>query len=292
MKKILFVANMKKDKELTHSKEIINSLVEKGVTVFVDAQELVFPNCSYLISPEEINQVDLMIVLGGDGTILTYARKYKKYNIPIMGINLGRIGALAVAELDDYSTYIDKLINDDYVITNHLALECKIIRSNKKVEKFVAFNDVVVHRGTSPKILGVNIAINNTDFSEVYTDGIIVSTPNGSSAYNLSAGGPLLSTSSDCYVITPICPQSKTFSSLVVSKNDVVHLTVCKNENVGINQNVVIVDGDVEYPVNANDIVLIKKSTKNLKMIQFSQQKSLYESVYKAVVSINRKGEK
>ena len=90
MKKILFVANMKKDKELTHSKEIINSLVEKGVTVFVDAQELVFPNCSYLISPEEINQVDLMIVLGGDGTILTYARKYKKYNIPIMGINLGR----------------------------------------------------------------------------------------------------------------------------------------------------------------------------------------------------------
>ena len=249
MKKILFVANMKKDKELTHSKEIINSLVEKGVTVFVDAQELVFSNCTYLISPEEINQVDLMIVLGGDGTILTYARKYKKYNIPIMGINLGRIGALA-------------------------------------------FNDVVVHRGTSPKILGVNIAINNTDFSEVYTDGIIVSTPNGSSAYNLSAGGPLLSTRSDCYVITPICPQSKTFSSLVVSKNDVVHLTVCKNENVGINQNVVIVDGDVEYPVNANDIVLIKKSTKNLKMIQFSQQKSLYDSVYKCVVSINRKGEK
>ena len=119
-----------------------------------------------------------------------------------------------------------------------------------------------------------------------------MSTPNGSSAYNLSAGGPLLSTSSGCYVITPICPQSKTFSSLVVSKDDVVHLTVLKNENVGRNENVVIVDGDVEYPVNANDIVLIKKSTKNLKMIQFSQQKSLYDSVYKAVVSINRKGEK
>jgi NAD kinase len=102
----------------------------------------------------------------------------------------------------------------------------------------------------------------------------------------------LLSTSSNCYVITPICPQSKTFSSLVVSKDDVVHLTVCKNENVGKNQNEVIVDGDVRYPVNDNDVVLIKKAEKNLKLIQFSQRKSLYESVNKAIVSFNRKGEK
>ena len=292
MKKILFVANLKKDKDLILSKGIINSLFEKGIKVFVDAEELVFADKSELVPASEMKQIDLMVVLGGDGTILTYARKYQKYNIPIMGINLGRIGALAVCELDDYSAHIDKFLTGEYVTINLLALECKIIYSNNKVKKFIAFNDVVVHRGSSPKILGVNIAVNNTDFSEVYTDGLIVSTPNGSSAYNLSAGGPLLSTSSNCYVITPICPQSKTFSSLVVSKDDVVHLTVCKNENVGKNQNVVIVDGDVEYPVNANDIVLIKKSTKNLKMIQFSQQKSLYDSVYKAVVSINRKGEK
>ena len=292
MKKILFVANLRKDKNFSHSKEVLLSLVQKGVEIFVDAEELLFSDEIQLVSPETLKEINLMIVLGGDGTILTYARKYKKYNLPIMGINLGRIGALAVAELDDYLVYIDKYLNDDYVVINHLALEGKIISSNNKVKKFVAFNDVVVHRGLSPKILGVNIAVNNTDFSEVYTDGLIVSTPNGSSAYNLSAGGPLLSTSSACYVITPICPQSKTFSSLVVSKDDVVHLTIVKNENVGRNQNVVIVDGDVEYPVNANDIVLIKKSTKNLKLIQFSQQKSLYESVYKAVVSINRKGEK
>ena len=292
MRKILFVANLRKDSNLSYSTEIINTFVSKGIKVFVDADELVFPDKTELISPETVKEINLMVVLGGDGTILTYARKYKKYNLPIMGINLGRIGALAVAELNDYSLHIDKYLNDDYMVINHLALEGKIIHSDNKVKKFIAFNDVVVHRGMSPKILGVNIAINNTDFCEVYTDGLIVSTPNGSSAYNLSAGGPLLSTSSNCYVITPICPQSKTFSSLVVSKNDVVHLTVCKNENVGLNQNVVVFDGDVEYPVNANDIILIKKSNKCLKLIQFSQQRSLYESVYKSVVSINRKGEK
>ena len=292
MRKILFVANVKKDKDLSYSTKVIDTLIKKGIDVFVDAEELLFTNKTTMVSDSALKEIELMIVLGGDGTILTKARKFKKYNLPIMGINLGRIGALAVAELDDYPQHIDKYLADDYMVINHLTLEGKIIYSNNKVKKFIAFNDVVVHRGLSPKILGVNIAINNTDFCEVYTDGLIVSTPNGSSAYNLSAGGPLLSTSSNCYVITPICPQSKTFSSLVVSKDDVVHLTVGKNENVLKNQNVVIVDGDVEYPVNANDIVLIKKSTKNLKMIQFSQQKSLYESVYKSVVSINRKGEK
>lgn len=292
MKKILFVANIKKDKDLVYSNAIIHSLVEREIKVFVDAKELYFPGKTEIILSDNIKEIDLMIVLGGDGTILTYARKYQKYNLTIMGINLGRIGALAVAELDDYENYIDKYINGEFSVIKHLTLEGKIIYSNNRVKKFIAFNDVIVHRGLSPKILGVNIAINNTDFSKVYTDGLIVSTPNGSSAYNLSAGGPLLSTSSDCYVITPICPQSKTFSSLVVSKDDVVHLTIGMNENVEKNQNVVTVDGDASYPVNANDIVLIKKSTKNLKMIQFSQQKSLYESVYKAVVSINRKGEK
>ena len=292
MNNILFVANVKKDKDTVYSKRIIDSLFNKGLKVFVDNEELFYESLTELATPEKLKQVDMMIVLGGDGTILTYARKYEKYNFPIMGINLGRIGALAVAELDDYDTYIDKLIDGDYFEIEHIALDGKIIYYDSKAIKFTAYNDVVIHRGISPKILKINIAVNNSDFSEVYTDGIIVATPTGSSAYNLSAGGPLLSTNSKCYVITPICPQSKTFSSLVVSKEDEILLTVGENPNVLKDQNVVIVDGYVEYPINSNDIVMIKKSKKNLKMVQFSQQKSLYDSVYKAVVSINRKGEK
>ena len=292
MKNILFVANVKKDKDTIYSKGIIDSLFKKGLKVFVDTEELLLEELTELATLENLKEVDMMIVLGGDGTILTYARKYEKYNFPIMGINLGRIGALAVAELDDYEEYIDKLIAGEYFEIEHIALDGKIMYSDGKSIKYTAYNDVVIHRGISPKILKINIAVNNSDFSEVYTDGIIVATPTGSSAYNLSAGGPLLSTNSKCYVITPICPQSKTFSSLVVSKEDEILLTVGDNPNVEKNQNIVIVDGYVEYPINSNDIVMIKKSKKNLKMVQFSQQKSLYDSVYKAVVSINRKGEK
>ena len=151
MKNILFVANLKKDKELVYSKDIINTLALKDVKVFVDAEELFFVDKTELVSPETINDVDLMIVLGGDGTILTYARKYRKYNIPIMGINLGRIGALAVAELTDYSTYIDKYLNEEYVIINHLALEGKIIHTNKKVNKFNK-NQVLVKNKQATKV--------------------------------------------------------------------------------------------------------------------------------------------
>lgn len=290
MKKILFVANLNKDKDLFYSKRILSNIVEKKVNVFVDTTELILSDKIELVSKKTLKEIDLMLVLGGDGTVLANARKYEKYDIPIVCINLGRVGALAVAELDDYETYVDKYLNDDYVIIDHLTLECEIAYANGNNKKFIAFNDVVVHRGSSSKILGINIAVNNSDFSEVYADGLIVATPNGSSAYNLSAGGPLLSISSGCYVITPICPQLRTFSSLVVSKDDIVHLTIRKNENVGKNQNEVIVDGNVRYPVNDNDVVLIKKADKKLKLIQFSQRKSLYESVNKAIVSINRKG--
>jgi hypothetical protein len=115
MKKILFVANMKKDKDLFYSKRILLNIVEKKVKVFVDTTELIFSDKIELVSKKTLKEIDLMLVLGGDGTVLTNARKYEKYDIPIVCINLGRVGALAVAELDDYETYIDKYLNDDYI---------------------------------------------------------------------------------------------------------------------------------------------------------------------------------
>jgi NAD+ kinase len=141
----------------------------------------------------------------------------------------------------------------------------------------------------STKLLKTIISVNDNEFSDVYADGVIVSTPIGSSAYNLSAGGPLLATGSNCYVITPICPQSRTVTSIVLSKDDVTSLTIGENVNTERSDNVVVVDGYVKYPVNANDVVLIEKSNKSLQLVQFSKHKFLYESVYKTVVSINKK---
>ena len=289
MKKILYIANMGKDANLAMSKEIISFILDSGCEVYVNNDLLLSIKNTQLATHENLQTIDLMIVLGGDGTILINAQKYHQYSIPIMGINQGRVGALAVCELNDYKHNFQKYLNNDYVIGHHLALDGKIIYAEGGSDSFTTFNDIFVHRGMSTKLLKTIISVNDNEFSDVYADGVIVSTPIGSSAYNLSAGGPLLATGSNCYVITPICPQSRTVTSIVLSKDDVTSLTIGENVNTERSDNVVVVDGYVKYPVNANDVVLIEKSNKSLQLVQFSKHKFLYESVYKTVVSINKK---
>ena len=292
MKNILYLANLKKDQEQKLSEDIITYLSDAGCRVFVDAQPLLFEDKSRMLTEADFATMDLMVVLGGDGTILTNAQKYVHHSIPIMGINMGRVGALAVTELDNYQLNFQRYLAGDYEICNNLALDGTIYYADGGSQSFTFFNDVFSHRGMSTKLLKTGITVNNSEFSEVYADGVIVSTPIGSSAYNLSAGGPLLATSSNCYVITPICPQSRTVTPLVVSQNDETALTIGENINIERSDNVVVVDGIAKYPVNANDVILIKKSHRSLKLVQFSKQKFLYESVYKTIISINKKGEK
>lgn len=292
MKNILYIANLKKDHDQKLSQDIITYLSEVGCRVLVDAQPVLFPGKSQMVTQADLDSVDLMVVLGGDGTILTNAQKYVQYSFPIMGINLGRVGALAVTEIDNYRQNFQRYLAGDYEICNNLALDGTILYADGGSRSFTFFNDVFSHRGMSTKLLKTGITVNNSEFSEVYADGVIVSTPIGSSAYNLSAGGPLLATSSNCYAITPICPQSRTVTPLVVSQYDETALTIGENVNIGRSDNVVVVDGLEKYPVNANDVILIKKSPRSLKLVQFSKQKFLYESVYKTIISINKKGEK
>lgn len=292
MKKILYTANLKKDQDQLLSKEILTYLSQTGCRIFVDSPLLLFPGKTQMVTESDLETIDLMVVLGGDGTILTNVQKYVEHSFPIMGIDLGRVGALAVTKLDNYQQNFQRYLAGDYVISNNLALDGTIIYAEGGSEHFTVFNDVFSHRGMSTKLLKTSITVNNSEFSEVYADGVIVSTPIGSSAYNLSAGGPLLATSSECYVITPICPQSRTVTSFVVSKDDETALTIGENVNTERSDNVVVVDGNAKHPVNANDVVLLKKSKRSLQLVQFSKQKFLYESVYKTIVSINKKGEK
>jgi NAD+ kinase len=282
MKNILYVFNEPKDKSYNYSYQIIGYLQGKNVNIYIENKNLLSLGNVKLINDEVFKTIDLAIVLGGDGTILEFARRYGFYEIPILGINLGRVGALAIANLADYKKLIDRYFNDDYFITKNLTLNGKI-KYNKTGEEicFPVYNDVMVHRGPSFKLLPIVVGINNTKFDTVYADGIVIATPSGSSAYNFSAGGPLLSHDSNCYVITPICPQTRGFSSLVVSKNEVVHLSVRSNDEIVY----LCVDGCVKHPIHNNDEVMLCKSDYTLNLINFDQQNSIYETVYKVMAS-------
>ena len=286
--KVLFVVNDNKDKDYKISSGIIDYLKGKNINVYSDNKNL---NVE-IIEENILNTIDFAIVLGGDGTVLQYASKYAKYGFPYVGINLGRVGALTIVELEEYKFYLDKIINKEYEVFEQLGLDGVIEYTSGNSVSFTSYNDIIFHRGLSLKLLPVLISVNESDKDLFYADGVIVATPVGSSAYNASAGGPLLSYGSKSYVITPICPQSKSFTPLVVSEDDKVNLSMTNKVNVMDNEVIVSVDGCFKYFVSPFDEIKIKKSKSTLKMIRFNKNKSLYTSVYKAVTSIEKKGEK
>lgn len=284
-KNILVTYNYNKDKDLSLCRELLEVLKEKNCDVYTVDQLIGETFNIDVIADELFYNLDLVIILGGDGTILDFVRKYGKYSVPIFAINLGRVGALAIASINNYKELLDRYFNNDYFVTNNLTLKCKIRFSDGREDiNQNIYNEIVLHRGMSFKMLPIDIAINSTKFDKIYADGVLVATPSGSSAYNFSAGGPLLSHDSNCYVITPICPQTRDFVPLVVSKDDTVRLFINDIDD----KFSVSIDGGELITIKRNDLIYVYKSDHYLRLINFNKQKSIYETVYK-VMSSNTK---
>lgn len=286
MNNILFIFNSKKDNDLFYTNKIINYLKNKNVNVYSENNQLADELGIKLIDNISINNIDLTIILGGDGTILKYARNYGKYQIPVLGINIGRVGALAHAEADNFEEYLDKYFLNEYSVTENLTLKGKITYKDGKIEEFIFYNDLILHRGLSLKLLPIDISINDSNFSRIYADGVVVSTPLGSSAYNLSAGGAIISQNCNCYALTPICSQTRSFSSSIISDSD--KLTIVVKDT--LEEEMVSIDGCDRFFIHENDKIEITKSDIRLKIIQFVKQASLYEAVYKVIDSIHKGG--
>ena len=281
MKRILYFFNKYKDSDYKLSTEIISFLRTFNCIIYCENED--FANLSNL---EVYNKqdLDLVILLGGDGTVLRYLRKYNNPNIPLLGINLGRVGALNVASLDNYQELFVKYFNGEFYNVEYLNLEGSINYSNGKVVNFNIYNDVVIHRGLSMKPLLLKVSVNDGLEDFIYCDGLIVATPTGSTAYNHSAGGPILAQNCGCFVVTPICPQTKGFASNVISENDQINIKI-DNPLDGIN---LCVDGHENYPINDNVIVSVKKASKKLVLVQFDKDIRLYKLIYKVIDSINK----
>ncbi len=284
MKKIFFVYNSSKENAFSTVNEVLSFLKSKDLEIFVECGKLQDEYNLQMISEENLNKCDLAVILGGDGTILKFAKEYGLYQIPILGINIGRVGALASANPNNYQELIEKYLNGDFYITKNLTLKCVVKYQSEKVEETIIYNEVVIHRGAFLQMLPIEVAINNTKFDHIYADGIIVATPTGSSAYNFSAGGPLLSHDSNCYVITPVCSQTRDFSSLVVSKDEIV----CLKVKQATTEVYLSVDGGKLLPLSNGDIVEVSKADTTLNIVNFYRQYSIYETVYKVMSSNKR----
>lgn len=212
-------------------------------------------------SPDELKlgrrQTDLVIVLGGDGTILRTCRQLGSHQRPLLGVNLGRLGFLADLSPAEFQEKFPRLLAREYQIVHHLMFECRLYRLDGSQQKFLGLNEVCVHSGGALRILYLDLAINGEPVTTYRCDGLLVSTPVGSTAHSLGAGGPILRQDLQAFVITPICPHTLTNRPLV-DRADCTYTLTAPEFPAGAT---LVVDGQVKEPLIDGDRIEIRKAS-------------------------------
>ena len=203
------------------------------------------------------NEVDFLVSVGGDGTLLSVVRKSFNYEKPVLGINLGTLGFLTDINMDELEKFLSDFKSNVYRIDNRMMVEGAL-----NLNSFVAFNDIVISRKSISSMISIDAKIDGKPFNSYYGDGVIVSTPSGSTAYNLSVGGPLVYPLTEAFIITPVAPHSLTQRPLVMPADFEIEFTISDNQGA-----VVIVDGQDIYEVEQNESIKIRIASKKAKMI-------------------------
>jgi NAD+ kinase len=217
--------------------------------------------------------IDLGITLGGDGTILSTARKIAMRGIPFCGINLGRIGFLAEIELSEMKTMLEKIIKNDYYIEERLMLGAVVERTGKTYYISSALNDIVIAKTGVSRMSKLKLYVGGAYTADYWADGLIVATATGSTGYSLSAGGPIVTPNLKAVIITPICPHSFNNRSLVVSEEEEIRLEISSSSDMALSA-----DGQILYNLLPQDQVIIKPAPHRAKFVRFSH-KSYYDNL-------------
>ena len=212
-----------------------------------------------------------IIIIGGDGTMIQAARELVRFDLPIIGIDLGTLGYLAEVEPDDIEDALDRLFSGEYHIEERMLLEGTVITEGKESYKGHALNDIVLGRSGFSRIITVKVKANDQLLGNYRGDGIIIATPTGSTAYNLSAGGPILLPNAGAFAITPICPHSLDMRSVVVSATDEINITVMQSKKSQNEEVVVSFDGNNGLLLTTCDTVRIKRAEDTTKLIKLDE---------------------
>lgn len=207
---------------------------------------------------------DLIVVLGGDGTMISAARMVGRMDALVLGINYGSLGYLTEFRIEEMFTALDAIIRGEYDSDRRVMLDVEHWREDQKLAAGRVLNDVVINKAALARIIEIDVRLNELFVNNFRADGLIVSTPTGSTAYNLSAGGPIIFPSMNAVVLTPICPFTLTNRPIVVPDQAEIALTL-KDENEGV---VLSLDGQIGYPMRAGDRVQIRKSTTTFNLVQ------------------------
>ncbi|WP_027340048.1 NAD(+)/NADH kinase [Halonatronum saccharophilum] len=266
MNRIGLIANINKSQAIWAVKKVCELLDDKGEEYILDKASayLLDREVESLAYEELINHVDLVIVFGGDGTFLKAARTFVKNKVPILGINLGQLGFLTDIEIDKLEEGLDKLLAKEYIIEDRMILEGVVIRQGKVINKAIAINDLVITKGPFSRIINLETYIDNQYVTTYPGDGLIIACPTGSTAYSLSAGGPIVNPKMKSLIITPICPHTLYSRSIVTTVDEEIKVSVDADHN----EVMLTVDGQDSFSLLSKDIIKIGKSDLVAKMIK------------------------
>ncbi len=217
------------------------------------------------VEPDKLAEnVDLILVLGGDGTMIATSRMIGDREIPVLGVNYGGLGYLAEFRIEELYTALESILSGNYRLDKRVMLAVELLRGNERVTSNRVLNDVVINKSALARIIEIEAYLNEQFVNSFRADGLIISTPTGSTAYNLSAGGPVIFPSMNAVVITPICPFTLSNRPLVVPDEALIELRLkTDQEDVSLT-----LDGQVGFPLKVEDRVVIRKSPTTFNLIQ------------------------
>lgn len=246
----------------------------RGKKVYIDSETAEAINRRGHDREEIPRLVEMIIVLGGDGTLLSAARHVAdaQTDVPIFGVNLGSLGFMAEVSLDELYDNLEKAIAGRLTTEDRMMLSASVLRGGRHIARYRVLNDAVINKGALARMMELKVSVNDGYLTTLRADGLIVATPTGSTAYSLSAGGPIIHPTIHCFVVTPICPH--TLSNRPIALPDTVTVSVCltsQSEDVSLT-----LDGQIGFSLEPDDIVEIKKSRFRMKLIKHPS-KNFYE---------------
>lgn len=252
------------------------ALKSHGCAVVLDEDTAVLAGESGGILATEFSQhVDIVAVLGGDGTMLHALSRLGDFEKPVAGINIGTLGFLTSCKDDELDIFAAAIAEGRFTTSVRTLLEATVHRHGKPPESFVALNEVTLARGDTGRLVSLRAQVNGELLNDYRADGLIVATPTGSTAYSLSAGGPLIAPDAAVFVITPICPHSLSQRSLVLSDNSVIELS---SEDKHSGPMIFTVDGRDNIPIEPGDWIEVKKSLQSFHLLRL-EGRSFYEAL-------------
>ena len=251
-------------------RQVVEWLGARGLTVVIEKETAALVPSTSVTSAtksELPGQVDALIVLGGDGTLLSMARAVGDLGVPILGVNLGGLGFLTATTLEEMLPALEALLAGGMAVEERMMLAVRVVRGGQPTGDYIALNDVVITKSAMSRIIDLAVSVDGRHATAYRADGLIISTPTGSTAYNLSAGGPILFPTMDAVVLTPIAPHTLSNRPIVLPGAQRIDVTLRVDQEV-----MLTMDGQVGVPLRERDVVEVQKARARIRLLRFDQK--------------------